>query len=56
MQAITVRDRDAGLAERLRDGRLKPSVGAVWPLAEAPATLAPGKRARGKTIIRVAED
>jgi hypothetical protein len=51
-----VRDRDAGLAERLRDGRLKPPVGAVRPPAGAPAALAPGKRARGKTIIRAAED
>lgn len=45
----------AELAQRLRDGRLKPIVGAVRPLAEAPAAFAPGGRTRGKTIIRVTE-
>jgi NADPH:quinone reductase-like Zn-dependent oxidoreductase len=50
------RARLADLATRLRDGRLKPVVGAVRPLAEAPAAFAPGKRTRGKTIIRVTED
>ncbi len=45
------RARLAELATRLRDGRLKPFVGAVRPLAEAPAAFAPGK-----TIIRVTED
>ena len=45
----------AELAQRLRDGRLKPIVGAVRPLAEAPAAFAPGRRTRGKTIIRVTE-
>lgn len=46
----------AGLAARVRDGRLKPVVGAVLPLAEAAAAFAPGKRIPGKTILRVAED
>jgi NADPH:quinone reductase-like Zn-dependent oxidoreductase len=50
------RARLTDLATRLRDGRLKPVVGAVRPLAEAPAALAPGKRTPGKTIIRVTED
>ncbi|MFB7508533.1 NADP-dependent oxidoreductase [Streptomyces broussonetiae] len=50
------RDRLADLAQRLRDGRLKPIVGAVRPLAEAPAAFAPERRTAGKTIIRVAED
>jgi NADPH:quinone reductase-like Zn-dependent oxidoreductase len=45
----------AELAKRLRDGRLKPIVGAVRPLAEAPAAFGPGQRTRGKTIIRVTE-
>ena len=45
----------AELAQRLRDGRLKPIVGAVRPLAEAPAAFAPGRHTRGKTIIRVTE-
>ncbi|MFF9981004.1 NADP-dependent oxidoreductase [Streptomyces erythrochromogenes] len=46
----------AELARRLRDGRLKPIVGAVRPLAEAPTALAPAGRPSGKTIIRVTED
>jgi NADPH:quinone reductase-like Zn-dependent oxidoreductase len=49
------RARLTDLATRLRDGRLKPVVGAVRPLAAAPAALAPGKRTPGKTIIRVTE-
>jgi NADPH:quinone reductase-like Zn-dependent oxidoreductase len=44
------------LAARVRDGRLKPVVGAVLPLAEAAAAFAPDKRIPGKTILRVAED
>jgi NADPH:quinone reductase-like Zn-dependent oxidoreductase len=46
----------ADLAARVRDGRLKPVVGAVLPLAEAAAAFAPDKRIPGKTILRVAED
>ncbi|MGH3257182.1 MAG: NADP-dependent oxidoreductase [Streptosporangiaceae bacterium] len=47
------RARLADLAQRLRDGRLKPIVGAVRPLAEVPSAFAPDRRTRGKTIIRV---
>lgn len=43
------------LAQRLRDGRLKPIVGAVRPLAEVPAAFAPDRRTPGKTIIRITE-
>jgi NADPH:quinone reductase-like Zn-dependent oxidoreductase len=43
----------ADLAQRLRDGRLKPIVGAVKALAEAPAAFAPDRRTHGKTIIRI---
>ena len=44
------------LAEWLRDGRLSPSVGAVRPLAEAPAAFGPdAPHASGKTIIQVTE-
>ncbi|MEO3765025.1 NADP-dependent oxidoreductase [Streptomyces sp. B8F3] len=50
------RPRLAELARMLRDGRLKPLVGSVRPLAEAPEAFAPGRRTPGKTIIRVAED
>jgi NADPH:quinone reductase-like Zn-dependent oxidoreductase len=50
------RARLADLAARLRDGRLKPIVGAVRPLAEAPAAFAPVTRTPGKTIIRVTEN
>jgi NADPH:quinone reductase-like Zn-dependent oxidoreductase len=49
------RSRLVELAQRLRDGRLKPIVGAVRPLAEAPAAFAPDRRTPGKTIIRIAE-
>ncbi|MFF3713004.1 NADP-dependent oxidoreductase [Streptomyces phaeochromogenes] len=50
------RARLADLARRLRDGRLKPIVGAVRPLAEAASAFTPDKRTPGKTIIRVTED
>ncbi|UUN28295.1 NADP-dependent oxidoreductase [Streptomyces sp. FIT100] len=50
------RARLADLATRLRDGRLRPVVGDVLPLAEAAAAFAPATRTLGKTIIRVAED
>ncbi|MFC7845854.1 NADP-dependent oxidoreductase [Streptomyces sp. NPDC001046] len=51
------RVRLADLVRRVRDGRLRPLVGDVRPLSEAPAAFAPGgKRAPGKTIIRVSED
>jgi NADPH:quinone reductase-like Zn-dependent oxidoreductase len=46
----------AALAARVRDGRLRPAVGAVLPLAEAAAAFAPDKRIPGKTIVRVVED
>jgi NADPH:quinone reductase-like Zn-dependent oxidoreductase len=49
------RSRLTELAQRLRGGRLKPIVGAVRPLAEAPAAFAPDRRTPGKTIIRVTE-
>ncbi|MFJ2008229.1 NADP-dependent oxidoreductase [Streptomyces chartreusis] len=50
------RARLAELAQRLRDGRLKPIIGAVRPLAEAASAFTPDKRTPGKTIIRVTED
>ena len=49
------RSRLVELAQRLRDGRLKPIVGAVRPLAEAPAAFAPDRHIQGKTIIRIIE-
>jgi NADPH:quinone reductase-like Zn-dependent oxidoreductase len=49
------RSRLADLVERLRDGRLKPIVGSVRPLAEAPAAFAPDRRTPGKTIIRITD-
>ena len=49
------RSRLADLAQRLRDGRLKPMVGAVRPLADAPAAFARDRRTPGKTIIRMTE-
>ncbi|WIY00680.1 NADP-dependent oxidoreductase [Amycolatopsis mongoliensis] len=50
------RARLADLAQRVRDGRLKPLVGDVRPLAEAPDAFARRRRTRGKTIIRVTTD
>jgi NADPH:quinone reductase-like Zn-dependent oxidoreductase len=50
------RARLAELAQRLRDGRLKPLIGSVQTLAEAPAAFASGRRTPGKTIVRVTED
>ncbi len=47
------RVRLADLAQRVRDGRLKPIVGEVRTLADVPAAFAPGRRSRGRTIIRV---
>lgn len=45
------------LAQRLRDGRLVPRIGAVRPLAETAAAFGPdAPRGIGKTVIRVAED
>ena len=49
------RARLADLAERVRSGRLKPVIGAVRPLAEAPAAFAPDHRTPGKTIIQVTQ-
>ncbi len=46
----------AELAQRLRDGRLTSNVGAVRPLAEAPAAFGPNApRVSGKTMIQVTE-
>jgi NADPH:quinone reductase-like Zn-dependent oxidoreductase len=49
------RSRLADLVQRLRDGRLRPIVGEVRPLAEAPAAFAGDRRTPGKTIIRITE-
>jgi NADPH:quinone reductase-like Zn-dependent oxidoreductase len=46
----------AGLAElerRLREGRLRPRVGAIYALEDAPAAFDPTRRSHGKPIIRV---
>ena len=45
----------AGLESRLRDGRLRATVGAVFPLIDAPSAFDPAHRKHGKTVIRVAE-
>jgi NADPH:quinone reductase-like Zn-dependent oxidoreductase len=50
------RARLADLAQRVRDGRLKPFVGAVRPLAETADAFARHRGTRGKTIIQVAPD
>lgn len=46
----------AALERRLRDGRLRPIVGDVVPLAKAAAAFEPANRTPGKAIIRVADD
>lgn len=43
------------LEHRLRDGRLRPIVGAVCSLAEAPSAFGPGRRTRGKTVVAIAD-
>jgi NADPH:quinone reductase-like Zn-dependent oxidoreductase len=50
------RSRLGDLAQRVREGRRKPIVGAVVPLTEAPAAFAPDRRIPGKTIIGVTAD
>jgi NADPH:quinone reductase-like Zn-dependent oxidoreductase len=47
------RARLADLAQRVRDGRLKPLVGEVHPLTEAAEAFSRRKHQPGKTIIRV---
>ena len=47
------RARLTALERRLRDGRLRPTVGAVFSLADAPSAFDPAQRAHGKTVIRV---
>jgi NADPH:quinone reductase-like Zn-dependent oxidoreductase len=46
----------AEIARRLHDGRLRPMIGEVRPLADAVGAFAPGHRVVGKTIIAVADD
>src|SRR4029077_15097007 len=42
----------AALERRLREGRLRLTVGAVLPLADAPSAFDPAHRSHGKTVIR----
>jgi NADPH:quinone reductase-like Zn-dependent oxidoreductase len=44
------------LAQRVRDRRLEPTVGAVRTLAQAVAAIAPGRSAPGKTVVLVTAD
>lgn len=45
----------ADLSRRVQDGRLRPLIGAVHPLVEAPTAFTPGRpRTAGRTIIQVA--
>jgi NADPH:quinone reductase-like Zn-dependent oxidoreductase len=46
----------AALERRLRDGRLRPIVGTVCSLAEAPSAFDPARRSRGKTVVAIADD
>ncbi len=45
----------AELEHRLHAGRLRPIVGAVFSLADAPSAFDPAHRTPGKTVIRVVE-
>ncbi|OBK71924.1 NADP-dependent oxidoreductase [Mycobacterium sp. 1274761.0] len=45
----------AALAQKMQEGAVKPAVGAVFSLDQAPAAFDPAHRAHGKTVIRVAE-
>lgn len=45
----------AALERRLRDGRLRPIIGAVCSLAEAPSAFDSASRSRGKTIIAITD-
>ena len=44
------------LEHSLRDGRLRPLVGAIYPLEEAAAAFDPSRHGRGKPIVRVIDD
>jgi NADPH:quinone reductase-like Zn-dependent oxidoreductase len=46
----------AELERRLQDGRLRPLVGVIYPLEDAPAAFDQTSRGRGKAIIRVIDD
>jgi NADPH:quinone reductase-like Zn-dependent oxidoreductase len=46
----------AELERRLRGGRLRPLVGVIYPLQDAPAAFDPSSRSGGKAIIRVVDD
>ncbi|NJP94094.1 NADP-dependent oxidoreductase [Nonomuraea sp. FMUSA5-5] len=50
------RARLSDLTQRVRDGRLKPIVGAVRPLSETAAAFARRHRTHGRTIIQVADE
>jgi NADPH:quinone reductase-like Zn-dependent oxidoreductase len=43
------------LERRLRDGRLRPIIGSVYPLVESAVAFDRVRRSFGKSIIRVAE-
>jgi NADPH:quinone reductase-like Zn-dependent oxidoreductase len=43
----------AGLERRLREGRLRPVVGTIYALDDAPAAFDPTNRSHGKPIVRV---
>jgi NADPH:quinone reductase-like Zn-dependent oxidoreductase len=47
------RARLSDLEHRLQDGRLRPAIGTVCPLTEAPAAFHANVRGRGRTIVRV---
>jgi NADPH:quinone reductase-like Zn-dependent oxidoreductase len=46
----------AALERRLRDGRLRPVIGTVYPLDQALSAFDPARRGRGKPMVRVIAD
>jgi NADPH:quinone reductase-like Zn-dependent oxidoreductase len=46
----------SSLERRMRDGRLRPNVGAVCSLADAPSALDPAAGTHGKTIVAIGGD
>ena len=46
----------AELEHRLREGRIRPRVGSIRPLADAAIAFDPARSGRGKTIVQVVDD
>ena len=49
----SVPDQLTEIADRVRDGRLRPHIGTIATLDDAVPALNPAERRKGKTVIRV---